>query len=88
MLSKISKLIKQVCKYILRIMGARCLNHLRRELQTWKDGRLERSLRVLGWNWRCQDERVVLKRIYNCRYRSTYRCGCSCTCIIFSPWKQ
>lgn len=35
--SKISKLSKQVCKYILRLMGARCLNCLKRKLQTWRE---------------------------------------------------
>lgn len=59
-LSKINILIKQVCKYILRITGSRFLNCLRRRLQTWKDGKLERALRVLVWNWRYQDGLVVL----------------------------
>ena len=36
-MSQISKLSKQVCKYILRLIGARCLNYLKRKLQTWKE---------------------------------------------------
>lgn len=46
-MSEGSKMIKRVCKCLLKITGAVTVSG-----RNYKDGRLERTLRVWGWTWR------------------------------------